>query len=101
MAAFSAMLARAFSRRDSRYSWETSSSSSSSELSAPCSDSDSDPDDEEREDVDEAEDVDDLEANPEDSSRCIRSSGYSLPFPFCDKSAIGCRVRGRQRMLRT
>ena len=70
LAAFSAMLARTFSRKESRYSCETSSSSSSfSELSAPCSDFDSNPDDEEREDVDEAEDVDDLEANPEDSSR--------------------------------
>ena len=96
MAAFSAMLARAFSRRESRYSCDTSSSSfSSSELSAPCSDSDSDPDDEEREDVDEAEDVDDLEANPEDSAQFIDSSGYDLPFPFCDtESAMGCPARG-------
>ena len=84
LATFSAMFARAFSRRESRYSCDTSSSSSSSELSVPDSeaDSDSDSEDEEREDVDEPE---------EDSARSSESAGYNLPFPFCDtESAIGC-----------
>ena len=75
LAAFWAMLARAFSRRESRYSCDTSSSSS--ELSALDSDSDS-------EDVDEPEDVDDLEENSEVSSRSSESAGCNLPFPFCD-----------------
>ena len=82
------MLARAFSRRESRYSCEISSSSSSSKLSAPWSDSDSDSD-EEREEVDEPEEVDDLEENSRESSWSSESSG--LPFPFCDaEKDIGC-----------
>ena len=74
------MLARAFSRRESRYSWDTSSSSS--ELSAPCSDSDSDSEDEEREDVDEPED--DPEGRSGDSVRSGESEECNLPFPFCN-----------------
>ena len=84
------MLARAFSRRESRYSCVTSSSSSSSESSALCSDSDSDSDPEEEEKEEDADELeDDLEENFEDSSRSSESSGRNLPFPFCDiESAI-------------
>jgi hypothetical protein len=89
LATFSAMVARAFSRRESRYSCDISSSSSSSELPATGSDSDSDSEDEEREDVEEPEDVEDLEENPKDSARSSVSAGCNLPFPFCDtESAI-------------
>ena len=81
--AFKAMLLRAFSRSESRYSCVTSSFSSS-ELSS----SDSDSEEEEECDEDGLEDVDDGEEELKNPAHSADFWGSNLPFPFCCAESV-------------